>query len=434
MSTKKNATYILLLIVLLVLSVSAAAGQDQITTIRFGSIVDDAVAPVGELLIAHFNEIYPDIEVQVELLDFDQMETTYAAQAAAGTLPDIVWLADLFVVPYAQGGIIMDMQPLAEADAEFDLSDIYENMLGLSRVNGEGLYMIPSSFDVVTMYYNKTMFEAAGAPLPEVDWTWDDYVAACQTIREVTGNYCYTRGGGAPDYDWWAWYVPWIVGYGGGILSEDGKTVLLSSPETLAGLQAYVNMWTEYDIAQPLDFDAGGNCFVLGKCATLFMIPGLMPSLRALEPQPFEWDLQVIPSHPEGKVTGMGTYGWAVSANAQDPEIAWDFIKYLNSAEAQLAIAQNYAGTPLLRSLREDPAVVDLPGPPENITAFIENGANGITPPYFAGDCGSLYAGQISQEIRTALEASILNTMSVEEAFTFANDSIQACLDETTAG
>ncbi len=435
MSRKKLVYYILLGLTILLLSVSAAAGQDQITTIRYGTLTDPNVAPVDELLIEHFNEIYPDIEVQVEPLTFEQLETTYAAQAAAGTLPDILWLADLFVVPFAQGGIVMDMQPLAEADEEFDLSDIYENMLDLSRVNGEGLYMIPSSFDVVTMYYNKTMFEEAGAPLPEVDWTWDDYVAACQTIREATGNYCFTNTLGAPaNYDWWAYYVPWIVGYGGDLLSEDGTTVLLSSPETLAGLQAYVNLWTEYDIAQPLDFDPGGNCFVVGRCATMFMIPGLMSSLRELEPQPFEWDLQVIPSHPEGKFTGMGTYGWAVSANAQDPEIAWDFIKYLNSPEAQLAIAQRYAGTPLLRSLREDPAVVDLPGPPENITAFIENGANGITPTYFPGDCGSLYAGQITQEIKSALEASILNTMAVEEAFTIANDNIQACLDETTAG
>jgi len=52
--------------------------------------------------------------------------------------------------------------PLVAADPDFDLSDVYPNMLGLSRVGGEGLYMVPSSYDVVTMYYNKTMFEEAG--------------------------------------------------------------------------------------------------------------------------------------------------------------------------------------------------------------------------------------------------------------------------------
>jgi multiple sugar transport system substrate-binding protein len=413
-----------------VLSVGFAAAQDLPTVIRFGTVNDPAVNRVNDMLVENFRSLYPGIEVQVEYIAGD-LAANYATQVAAGTLPDVIFLADLFVVPFVQNGIVADMQPLADADPDFDLSDIYDNLLGLSRINGEGLYMIPSSYDVVTMYYNKTMFEAAGAPLPEADWTWDDYIAACRLIRENLGNYCFTNGGGAPTFEWWAWVVPFIRGYGGSLLAEDGRTVTLNSPETLAGLQAYVDLWVTHDIAQPLDFDAGGNCFVVGQCATAFFIPGFMSVLRALDPQPFEWDLQVIPSHPEGKFTGMGTYGFAVSSNAQNLQVAWDFVKHLASAEAQLAIASNYAGTPLLRSLREDPAVVNLPPPPENITAFIENGENGILPTYFPGQCGSLYAGQINQEIKDALEAAILGMMSVEDAFTFANDNIQSCLDRT---
>jgi hypothetical protein len=75
--------------------------------------------------------------------------------------------------------------------------------------------------------------------------------------------------------------------------------------------------------------------------------------------------------------------------------------------------------------------VVNLPAPPENITAFIENGENGILPTYFPGECGSLYAGQINQEVKDALEASILGMMSVEDAFTLAAENIQFCLDRT---
>ena len=108
---------------------------------------------------------------------------------------------------------------------------------------------------------------------------------------------------------------------------------------------------------------------------------------------------------PWRKFTGMGTYGYAISKDAKNPAAAWDFVKYLVSEESQLAIMNNYAGMPLLQSLREDPAVTELPGPPDNITAFIENGENGILPTYFPGECGSLYAGQIDQEITDAFEA-----------------------------
>jgi multiple sugar transport system substrate-binding protein len=411
--------------VLVILTASLTSAQD-VDSIRFGILPGPPVETTANLMVERFNELHPDVEVQLEFLSGD-LAAGYAAQAAAGTLPDVIFTADLFVVPFVQGNIVLDMQPLADGDANFDLSDVYPNMLDLSRVSGEGLYMIPSAFDVVTMYYNITMFEDAGAPLPEADWTWDQLIEACKTIQENSDNWCLQM-----NWDWWAQYVPWIVGYGGSLIGEDGRTSTLSSEESLAGLSAYAALWTEHDVAMPLDFDAGGPCFVVGKCAVTFHIPGAyLGTLRALEPQPFDWDVEVIPTLPEGKVTGMGTFGFAISANAQDPVLAWDLVKGLLSPETQIAIAESYAGVPLLRSLREDPAIQNLPGPPNNLIAFIENGENGITPTYYPGECGSLYAGQINQEIHDAMEAAILGVMSVEEAFTFANDNIQDCLDRT---
>jgi multiple sugar transport system substrate-binding protein len=431
---KRRATLGLTALAMLSLTAGPATAQDESRDLRFTAHPDPGIDRVQQLLVQHYEETNPGATVTVEPFAASPgLDVQYATAAAAGTLADVIFTADLFVVPFAQQGVTIDMQPLADADATFDLSDVYPNMLGLSRVGGEGLYMVPSSYDVVTMYYNKTMFEEAGAPLPTAEWTWDDYKASCRIVREKTGNYCFSTAEPPTGIDsaaWWAYYVPWIEGYGGKILSDDGKTVLLSSPETLAGLEAYTNMWTVDDIGQPLDFASGsGGCFVVGKCATWFHIPSIMGVMRGLDPAPFEWDVEVIPSHPGGKFTGMGTYGYAVSKDAKNPAAAWDFIKYLVSPESQLAIMNNYAGMPLLQSLREDPAVTNLPGPPDNITAFLENGANGILPTYFPGECGSLYAGQINQEIKLAFEAVLLKTSSVTDAFTAANDNIQACLD-----
>ena len=419
-----------LMLIALTVGVGVAVAQDSPKEIRFAIVQGPPVEDVENMLIEQFNKLHPDVTVKTEYLTGDY-PTALAAQAAAGTLPDVTFTADLFVVPWAKGGISVDMEPLAKADPNFDLSDVYENMLALSKVEGKGIYMIPSSYDVVTMYYNKTLFEKAGAPLPTPTSTWDEVIASCKIILEKTGSYCLEsgdlKGGGTK---WWARYVPWIVGYGGKILSDDGKTALLSSPESLAGLQAYTDMWTKDGIGQPFDFDAGGSCFNAGKCAIMLHIPGLMPSVRALDPQPFEWDTEVIPSLPKGKFTGMGTYGFTITANAKDPQLAWDLVKGLLSKETQKAIALKYAGMPLLKSLRNDPDILALPGPPDNIEAFLNNGANGITPTYFPGNCGSLYQGQINSEINDAFDAVIVGGTSVEEAFTTANDNIQACLDK----
>jgi multiple sugar transport system substrate-binding protein len=431
----RRSTLGLAAVALLAVSAVPAAAQDNEFDLRFTAHPDPGIDRVQQLLVKHYEEVtHPGAKVTVEpYAEPPGLDEQYFTQAAGNNLADVLFTADLFVVPFAQQGVTVDMQPIADADPTFDLSDVYPNMLNLGKV-GDELHMIPSSYDVVTMYYNKTMFEEAGAPLPTAEWTWDDYRASCKIIKEKTGNYCMQTAdppAGLNSAAWWAYYVPWIVGYGGKVLSDDGKTALLSSPETLAGLEAYTSMWTVDDIAQPLDFASGGNCFQVGKCATWFHIPAIMGVMRLMDPAPFEWDVEVIPTHAGSgkKVTGMGTYGYAISKDAKNPAAAWDFIKYLVSPESQLAIMNNYAGMPLLQSLREDPAVTELPGPPDNITAFLENGENGILPAYFPGECGSLYAGRINAEITDAFEAVLSKASSVTDAFTIANDNIQACLD-----
>jgi multiple sugar transport system substrate-binding protein len=423
--TRKLMVVALSLLTVTLLAVSLA--KAQVTEIRFGTLQGSFVDNVNAMLIDAFEAAHPDVTVKMEYVTGDYAGAL-TAQAAAHTLPDVVFTADLFVVPFVQNGIVLDMQQFAETDEDIDIDDVYSIMLDLGRVAGDsGLYMIPSSYDVVTLYYNKTMFEEAGAPLPTPDWTWDDLINACITIKEQTDNWCIPNG--SPT--WWAVYVPWIVGYGGSLLADDGHTVMISSPESLAGLTALTDIWTKHGIGQPLDFDAGGDCFQVGKCAIQLTIAGPMNSLRILEPQPFVWDVEVIPSHPNGKVTGMGTYGFAISADAQDPELAWDFVKNLLSPEIQKAVAMDYSGTPLLMSLADDPDILNRPGPPDNINAFVENGENGILPTYFPGECGSLYAGQISQLLTDAFNAVLTGEQSANDAFTFANDEIQACLDET---
>jgi len=416
-----------LFLIIFTVGVGVASAQDAKKEFRFGTLQGAFVDNVNTMLVDQFKALHPEYDVKVEYITGDDISIALAAQAAAGTLPDVTFTADLYVVPFAKGGISVDMEPLAKADPNFDLSDVYENMLALSKVEGKGLYMIPSSYDVVTMYYNKSLFAAAGAPLPTKDSTWEEIVNSCKMIKDKTDNYCipYTA------QKWWAVYVPWIVGYGGKILSDDGKTAMLSSAETLAGLQAYTDMWTKDGIGQPADFDAGGDCWLVGKCALQLHIPSIMQATRALDPQPFEWDAEVIPTFPSGqKVTGMGTYGFSITKDAKDPQIAWDFIKGLLSKDTQKAITLKYSGMPLLKSLRNDPDILALPGPPDNIEAFLNNGANGITPTYFPGNCGSLYAGQINSEINSAFDAVTIGGTSVTDAFTEANNNIQACLDK----
>ena len=404
--------------------------------LRFFTSSGDHATAANKLMIDAFQKLHPDFEVQVDYGGSDYADKIFT-MAAAGNLPDVIYTADIYTAPFVDAKVLLDMQPFADKDTAVNISDVYPSILGLGRVEGDsGLYMIPVSLDNVQVYYNKTMFQEAGAPLPAADWTWDDMIASCQTLQKAKPDvHCIGIGGtnnSGGGFDRWAYVVPWIRGYGGDVLSKDGKTSTLSSPESLAGLQAYTDLWTKYDIAIPLGSDLGGNCFINQKCATWLSIPIYAGIFRdGIKEGAFDWDTQVIPSHPKGHYTGMGTFGFAVSAKTQYPQEAWDFVKEIISKDGQETLARTYRAMPLLKSMANSPVFDELKPPPANYrNTFVGGQQFGILPRTYPVSCGSLYTGQVNTAIKAALESVIRGQGKAADVFPGVDAEIQACLDK----
>jgi multiple sugar transport system substrate-binding protein len=402
--------------------------------LRIGTINDPNVNGVMDILLAGFGARYPDVKTKIEYQIGDYSERMYT-QAAAGTLPDVVWTANLFTLGFVSNNVLKDLMPFIDVDTEFDLEDIYPVILSEARIEGDpGLYYLPASLDVVAMYYNKTMLEEAGAELPTSDWTWDDFIEAGLKVtaeKDADGNPTQWMLDNAT-WSWTATVHPWLVGYGGDVLDAEGRKSTWSSPESLAGLKAYAELWTEHKIAQPLGADVGGQAFTLGRAATYFHIPGLRKHFRETIADKFEWEAELAPKMPDGKHrTGMGSYGFGIFAGAARPNLAWDFVKYLNMPTAQLIMARNMAGMPVLRSLANDERWLSyLTAPPTNHNIFVDAANDGVFSRTFPLECGGFYTGLVNQTYTAALEAVLREQREVEEAFVEADAKIQACLDE----
>ncbi|MCC6454625.1 MAG: sugar ABC transporter substrate-binding protein [Caldilineaceae bacterium] len=412
-----------------------AAGSDENWTLRFYTSSGDHATAANKFMEEKFKEKHPGVEVAVEFGAADYADKVFT-MAAADNLPDVMLTADIYTAPFVDAGVLLDMQPLADVDEEVAIDDVYESILGLGRVEGNpGLYMIPLSLDNVQVYYNVDMWENAGLEAPSADWTWDDFIEQCKAVQEANeGVKCVgigADGASAGGFDWWAYVVPWIRGYGGDVLSEDGTTSTLSTEESLAGLQAYADLWVKHDVAIPLGGDLGGNCFINQRCATWLSIPIFAGIFRdGIEPGAFNWDVQVIPSHPEGHFTGMGTFGYAVSAGTDHPQEAWDFVKSIITEEGQETFARTYRAMPLLKSMADSPIFDELEPPPANYkAAFIGGQEFGILPRNYPVECGSLYTGQVNAAIKAALEQVIRGQATAADVFPGVDAEIQACLD-----
>ena len=414
---------------------TTGAGGEPEGDLRVLILQGPPVEPVNEFLATATTAKYPNVNVKFEYVSGDHAEGVYT-QAAAGTLADVIFSADLWVVPFALNDVTLDMRPLAEGDSDMDLDDIFPAMLGLGEFEGE-IHMLPSSLDVVTMYYNKTLFERAGG-VPTADWTWDDFINACTKITELEkdeqGNPMYW-GLANGTWSWWATVYPWIVGYGGDIKNDDGTKSTWADSKALEGLKAYTELWTVHNIAQPIGLDLGGNAYELGRAAVFTHIPGVRTGMRDNIGDKFEWDAQVMPKMPDGKHrTGMGAWGLSVFSGSKMQDVAYYYVKSMVSPQIQELLAKKEMGVPLVKSVAENTDwMSNLPKPPENVMAFVKGADDAVLPTKgrdYPGECGSFYAGLVNQSYVTALESVIRGEAEVEQAFTEADQAIQACLDE----
>ncbi|HEY3291477.1 MAG TPA: extracellular solute-binding protein [Anaerolineae bacterium] len=399
-------------------------------TLRVFTYDAPPISQVLNLMTENFKKAHPEVVVKTVPIDSDP------AQQLAGLMqstdpPDIVWTIDAVTPSLIDAKLLLDMNELASIDRTFSAADI--NPAALAAGNGagtSGLFMLPAVMESVQMFYNKDLFKAAGAPLPDANWTFDDLITACKRIQDKNMNMkCIGFSNQVmPDPSWWAYLVPWIKGYGGDVLSADGKLSTLSSPEALAGIQAYADLWLKSNVAAAPQ--QRGNCFEVARCAVVFSISGGISAMQHRIGNNFDWDVQFMPSHPKGRFTGTGTYGFGVFRETRRPQLAWDFIKQLATPELQQLIARQRLGMPVLKSVADDAALSNSNLPPANMQAFIKGSEFGLAPRAYPTACGNFYSGLVQSAISEAFKKVLDTTYKPAEAFKMADQAIQACLDK----
>ncbi|MCL4506642.1 MAG: sugar ABC transporter substrate-binding protein [Chloroflexi bacterium] len=386
------------------------------------------ISQVFDILTQAFVKLHPEVTVTKTPITSDPTQQI-AGLAKADNAPDVIWTIDAITPSLIDARLLLNLDELANVDSTFKRDDINPSALAAGNGrNTHGLYMIPAVMESVQMFYNQDMFKQAGAPYPDETWKWDDLIAACKKIQDTHANVkCLGYSNQImPDPSWWAYLVPWIRGYGGDVLSADGTLSTLSSPESLAGIQAYTDLWTKDQIAATPE--QRGNCFVSQHCAVIFFVAGGIGALQQHIGTSFNWDVQLMPLLPKGRFTGTGTYGFGISSATKRPELAWDYIKLLATPGVQRAIALQRVGMPVLLSLANDPVLNSNGAAPANMQVFTQGSQYGLYPPAYPTACGNFYSGLVQTAISDAFK-EVLNGARVEDAFKTADQKIQACLD-----
>ncbi len=406
---------------------AGAAGQK--TTLRLfdgGNQTEDTLI---KAIVKAFLQANPDLDVTIEPITGDFATKIYA-MAAANTLPDVTRTADVYTQPFASKKVLMNMQPLADRDKAFNVADIYPAMLNLGRTSvvPGGLFMLARGLDILVLFYNKTLFTNAGVPLPTDKWTINDLVDAAKKLSQPGSDPSTAKYGINLNWTWWAEYVPWMRGYGGDIVSGDGKTFTGHEGGAVDGIQAMVDLVGKDRVAPPSTMKFAKDPFTTGQVAMAHGIRGSVATYRTAIADHFEWDVQLWPTFPQKHITGMGTQGFAVTSGTKQTDSAWALTSFVVSPAGQRVLASNYSIVPVRISMANDPSWRKLAPPPANNDIFIQSAAIGTLPPVFPPNCGSVYTGQINQIMTKAITQALTGVTTAKTALQDAAQQINGCL------
>lgn len=315
--------------------ISVASGGPAISQVKFTYYFwTPMYQPYYEKAFKVFEQTHPNIQVELRSAPFGEYWHKMQALLAAGNPPQVYEMSIAYAEQFAKAGGLLNLQPFIDRD--LNVQNYYTGVLDqvrfFPRKTGD-LYAFPYQWVASVLYYNKDLFDAQGLSYPTMDWDYDQLLQAAKILTRDTD--------GDGQIDQWGFYSntshvfldSLIKSYGERVLSEDYTKALLTQPKALQAIRFAVDMIQKYRVAPPQPtyealLASGGEMFRTGKIAMTIDGSYMMDSFKAAV---FGWDITMVPRGPEKRVIYGGPDSVVISANAKNPEEAWEVVKFITT-------------------------------------------------------------------------------------------------------
>ena len=130
-----------------------------------------------QALIDTFNDTHPDIHVEQQVQDWNQIYSKIAGAVTSQTQPDILFtIPDFTTYVRTTGGV----QPVTELVDELDAAHGFLPAATAPYRDGDEYWAVPLYGMVQMLWYRKDLFEAAG--VADTLGTWEDVMAAAEQL------------------------------------------------------------------------------------------------------------------------------------------------------------------------------------------------------------------------------------------------------------
>ena len=265
------------------------------------------------------------------------------ASLAGGAPADIANLHAHALPDYAARNSIISF------DAEelgIDLADASDS--ARSGVEWEGeTFAVPFDLHAILAHVNVDLFTQAGLVnadgTPQLPTSTDEFLAAAKTVKEKTGKF-FISIALANDPMGFRLFSSLVNQQGGALISDDGKTVSIDTPEAKDALE-FINTLVDEGYADATVDYAGSNAqFLAGDAA--MMMNGTWVVNEYATTAPFTYQVADFPTLYEEPATWAASHTWAIPRQKDGDVVQYraaiEFAKYLYNNTDTWAIATGH--------------------------------------------------------------------------------------------
>ncbi len=291
------------------------------SVIQFASWGSKSEVEILKPVLADFERENPDIKVEFMHIPqnyFQKIHLLFASNKA----PDVIFLNNQYLPVYANAGLLKKF-----SDDEFEKAAFYPKAIKALSWNND-CYAIPRDISMLVIFYNRDIFRKKGVPFPQKTWTMEEFLTVAQMLTSRPDVF------GISFEEDVLFYLPYLMSFGGGLLSDDLSTDISETKETIDGLNFYSDLRKKYHVA-PLSSESASatmaQMFMQGRLGMYISGRWIVPKFR--EEIKFDWDIVQFPQGPAGSIVPLDASGWAISSSSRNPDAAFKLVKYLSSKD-----------------------------------------------------------------------------------------------------
>ncbi len=321
--------------------------------------------------IEEYTKLHPNVSISYQSGTMKEHYSEWMSQEVLhGREPDLFLVLPEDFTLFAKLGILQQLDSYMDRDFDYDI--YYSNAIESGRFE-MGQFGIPLEVVPTLMFVNQTILSENQIPLPENDWTWEDFYAICYQLKDNSSVMA------VEGFDWK------LAAFTNGqqLFSDIGDQAYLTESGFIDAAQFIGELNAICPPDDSFDFEDGNVAFS----------PLPFSEYRAYAYYPysiqkyknFTWEALLLPRGPNGRNgADLQSLLASISSRSRNKELAWDFLHFLiTDHEIQKSVFTYSHGVPVLKEILElDETRIflnrgkDTDAPllsPEQITLSIEN-------------------------------------------------------------